>query len=120
MPQQHHTIDYIELPAPDLASSKAFYSAAFGWTFNEYGSVYAGIRDANDESNEVGGLSAERREPPLVILFSDDLDATAAAIEAAGGKITVPAYDFPGGKRLHFTDPAGAELAVWAHATSAG
>ena len=43
MAQRHHSIDYIELAAPDLAASKAFYAAAFGWTFTDYGPAYSGI-----------------------------------------------------------------------------
>jgi len=48
-----------------------------------------------------------------VILYSDDLEASAAAVTAAGGTIREPIYDFPGGRRFHFADPAGNELAVW-------
>ena len=36
-----------------------------------------------------------------------------AKVEAAGGRIVKPIYAFPGGRRFHFTDPAGTELAVW-------
>lgn len=111
----HHTIDYVEIAAADLAASKAFYAAAFGWTFNDYGPGYAGIRTVDGEG-EVGGLSAAStpsRGGPLVLLYSDTLDATAAAVEAAGGAVTAGPYAFPGGRRFHFTDPSGNELGVW-------
>ncbi|WP_114558940.1 VOC family protein [Desertihabitans aurantiacus] len=116
MPQTHHTIDYIEIPARDLAAATAFYAAAFGWRFNDYGPAYAGIRSADGEG-EVGGLAATD-EPtgsggPLVLLYSDDLEATAEAVVAAGGAVVRGPYDFPGGRRLHFTDPTGNELGVW-------
>lgn len=117
---QHHRIDYVELNVADLATSRAFYEQAFGWEFNEYGRTYAGIRTA-DGKGEVGGLnaiagSASSRPAggPLVLLFSSDLDATAEAIRAAGGKVVNGPYAFPGGRRLHFTDPSGNELGVWA------
>lgn len=112
----HHAIDYIELGVEDLASSKAFYAAAFGWTFNEYGPDYVGIVAPGGEG-EVGGLNPGRepgRNGPLVLLFSEDLDATAAAIAAAGGNVVEGPYSFPGGRRLHFLDPSGNELGVWA------
>lgn len=48
-----------------------------------------------------------------MILASDDLEAGQAAVEAAGGAISVSAFDFPGGRRFHFSDPSGNELAVW-------
>ena len=109
MTHTHHTIDYIELAAPDVAAAKAFYSAAFGWTFNDYGPEYAGIRNP-DGDDEVGGLTAGG---VLVLVYSEDLDASVRAVEEAGGTVTRPPYDYPGGRRFHFTDPAGNELGVY-------
>jgi uncharacterized protein len=118
MAQIHHTIDYIELAAPDLDAAREFYSAAFGWEFNDYGGDYAGIRAADGEG-EVGGLNPEGEAGPggaLVLLFSEDLDATVAKVADAGGTISREPYDFPGGRRFYFRDPAGNELGVWATA----
>lgn len=112
----HHSIDYVELTATDLASTRAFYENAFGWQFNDYGPAYAGIR-APSGDGEVGGLDATGaagRHGPLVLLYSDDLDASAQAVRAAGGTVTKEPYEFPGGRRFHFTDPSGTELGVWA------
>ncbi len=109
----HHAIDYIELTVPDLATGKAFYAAAFGWTFNDYGPSYSGIVGADREQ---GGLSQGEppgRGGPLVILYSEDLEATLSAVKAAGGEITTEPFDFPGGRRFHFADPGGNELGVW-------
>ncbi len=118
MTHTHHAIDYVELPVDDLAAARAFYTAAFDWAFNEYGPDYAGIRDASGDG-EVGGLNglaphAARGAGPLVLLYSDDLDATLTAVKAAGGRIVDGPYEFPGGRRFTFTDPAGNELGVWA------
>ncbi len=113
-PHQHHGIDYVELTVTDVAKAKAFYSAAFGWQFNDYGPGYAGIRGVD---REVGGLvqgAAVTRGGPLVVLFSKDLDATLAQVRAAGGGISKEPFTFPGGRRFHFNDPSGNELAVWA------
>ena len=112
----HHTIDYVELVAPDLEAAKAFYTAAFGWSLTDYGPDYAGIQG---DGKEQGGLRRDGEVivgGPLVILYSDDIDASAAAVTAAGGKIVEPIYPFPGGRRFHFADPAGNVLAVWAAA----
>lgn len=114
MTHHHHTIDYVELAAPDLAAAKAFYRAAFDWSFNDYGPDYAGIQRIG--GGEVGGIRAEpevRRGGPLVILYSVDLEASVQAVLDAGGQITTEPFAFPGGRRFHFTDPAGNELAVW-------
>jgi predicted enzyme related to lactoylglutathione lyase len=112
----HHAINYIELGVSDLPATRAFYEQAFGWRFNEYGPDYAGIV-APDGEGEVGGLNPGRvagRDGPLVLLFSEDLDATVAAVTAAGGEIVEGPYEFPGGRRFHFLDPSGNELGAWA------
>ncbi len=114
----HHAISYIELNVDDLAAACEFYSSAFGWEFNAYGPEYAGIRSSDGEG-EVGGLNATVAPVaggPLVLLFSEDLDATASAVERAGGEVVAAPYDFPGGRRLHFRDPSGNVLGVWAEA----
>ena len=114
----HHTIDYIELAVTDLASARRFYEHAFGWQFNDHGPAYAGIRSSSGDG-EVGGLNAGRTPGPggsLVLLYSDDLAATLAAVEAAGGIVTAGPDDFPGGRRFLFSDPSGNVLGVWASA----
>ena len=74
---KHHTIDYIELTVTDLGAATAFYAAAFGWRFNDYGPEYAGIVTPDGEG-EVGGLNATGQcrvgGSPLVLLYSDELD----------------------------------------------
>jgi predicted enzyme related to lactoylglutathione lyase len=112
----HHAIDYIEISVRDLAAGKRFYGAAFGWQFNDYGPAYAGIRGAE---REMGGLAQADNVAtggPLVVLYSLDLDATLAAVRAAGGEISKKPFTFPGGRRFHFRDPSGNELAVWSAA----
>lgn len=108
----HHAIDYIEISVRDVGEAKRFYGAAFGWTFNDYGPDYAGIVGP---SREVGGLRKAEVVPggPLVVLFSSALDASLAGVRAAGGTITQEPFEFPGGRRFHFADPSGNELAVW-------
>ncbi|HLT97870.1 MAG TPA: VOC family protein [Acidimicrobiia bacterium] len=111
----HHAIDYIEFGVTDLAATKAFYEAAFGWRFNDYGPDYAGIQSP-DGNGEVGGLhpgSPPSADGPLVLLYSDDLDASISSVEAAGGIITAGPYEYPGGRRFEFTDPSGNRLGVY-------
>jgi predicted enzyme related to lactoylglutathione lyase len=110
----HHSIDYVEFTVRDLAEAKKFFAAAFGWTFNDYGPGYAGIR--RTDGSEAGGMypTAElRRGGPLVILYSENLEASLAAVQSAGGVIVREPFAFPGGRRFHFADPSGNELAVW-------
>lgn len=116
MAKEHHAIDYIELTVRDVDEAKRFYSAAFGWQFNDYGPEYAGIKGPD---GEVGGLAksaAPRTGGPLVILYSNDLEQSVAAVRKAGGKVVREPYSFPGGRRFQFTDPSGNELGVWSDA----
>lgn len=105
-------IDYVEFPGGDLAAVKAFYGAAFGWRFVDYGPSYAAFEDAALD----GGFDADPAEAtkePLVILYAHDVEAMEAKVKAAGGVVVKPIFSFPGGRRFHFRDPAGNELAVW-------
>jgi len=56
---------------------------------------------------------ATKNGSPLIVLYSNDLEATQNKIEQAGGKIIKPTFSFPGGRRFHFNDPNGNEFAVW-------
>ena len=110
--KQTGKIDYIELDGGELASTKRFYAEAFGWGFQDYGPTYAAFQEAGID----GGFCADPKQPsapPLVILYADRLEEAADKIVAAGGKISVPIFSFPGGRRFHFRDPAGNEMAVW-------
>jgi len=111
MSHRHHAIDYVELSAPQLDTARAFYRTAFGWGFNDYGPGYASIQ--GPDGAEAGGLALDGPSTPLVILYSDDVDASRQAVVEAGGTVVREPYEFPGGRRFHFTDPAGNELAVW-------
>jgi uncharacterized protein len=112
-PPLHHSLNYIEFTVTDMAKAQAFYTAAFGWTFNAYGPDYAGIVI---DGGEVGGFRSDQpvtKGGPLVIIYSHNLPATLTAVRKAGGTIAQEPYAFPGGRRFHFTDPSGNELAVW-------
>ncbi len=104
-------INYLELPVADAAAAKAFYAAAFGWTFADYGPTYAATTSGDTDL----GLQAdpsERTDSALPVIAVDDLDATLIAVEAAGGTVTCPIFAFPGGRRFHFRDRDGHELAA--------
>lgn len=112
---EHEKIDYIEFQAADLERAKAFYTQVFDWEFTDYGpeycsfsnaGVYGGIRKSEKAASASEGSV-------LVVLYSQKLEETQAKIELAGGRIIQPVFDFPGGRRFHFTDPHGNEFAVW-------
>ena len=114
MKQTENSIDYIEFPLSDVDATKAFYSAVFGWSFQDWGPDYLSFTGAGVD----GGFNREL-EPaaegtgPAVVLYSDHLEDKVAAVDAAGGRVSKAAYSFPGGERFHFIDPNGNEVLVW-------
>jgi uncharacterized protein len=104
-------IDYIELPGAQLAATKAFYEATFGWSFTDFGPTYSSTETGDVDVGIDGG--DDRVKVPLPVIRVSNLERAAAAVEAAGGVISVPIFGFPGGRRFHFKDPSGNELAVW-------
>jgi predicted enzyme related to lactoylglutathione lyase len=110
--EQDRRVDYIEFPATNLEETKRFYSAVFGWEFTDYGPDYTSFTDGRLG----GGFSVATevaKGGPLVVLFATDLENIEARIVESGGRITRDTFEFPGGRRFHFTDPSGNELAVW-------
>jgi hypothetical protein len=108
----HRRVDYIEFPATDIPATRAFYERVFGWKFTDYGPEYTCFEDGR-LSGGFWNAAAVVRGGALVVIYSSDLDALQAEVAAAGGTIVKPPFDFPGGRRFHFTDPSGNELAVW-------
>jgi uncharacterized protein len=113
----HHHINYVEFASTDIEHSKKLYSTVFGWKFQDYGPDYVAF-SSTEATIDGGFYRADPHDPqpktaPLVVLYSTDLKATEAAIIAAGGVITVPTFDCPGGRRFHFDDGSGNVLAVW-------
>lgn len=106
-------LDYLEMPATGgtLDSVKAFYSAVFSWSFTDYGPTYSAFNEGLDGGFQTDGAEASTK--PLPVLYSNDIEESLNAVETAGGTIVRPIFSFPGGRRFHFIDPAGNELAVW-------
>ena len=104
-------IDYVEFAASDLKRARTFYENAFGWSFQEWGPEYMSFSGSGLEGGFRGGEEPTAGST-LVILYADDLSASEANVDAAGGEL-LERHDFPGGKRFHFRDPSGTVLAVW-------
>lgn len=106
-------LDYIELPGPDIPATKRFYNSLFGWSFIDYGPDYTAFETPDGRQ---GGFNAERKVVtvggPLVVLYSNELDAMEAKVRATGAEI-ISREEFTGGRRFHFRDPNGNEIAVW-------
>lgn len=112
---RHHLIDYVEFPAANIDKTQRFFEHTFGWVFTSYGPDYV----AFDHAGLTGGFyaselkSESHRGGALVVLYSDNLEATLEQVVAHGGIVVKDIFSFPGGRRFHFTEPSGNELAVW-------
>ena len=112
---RNNHVDYIEFQAKsadELVAAKQFYGSVFGWIYKDWGSDYA-----DTQSSGLGtGISVDRTnqpQHPLVVIYAESLETSRANVIAAKGEITKDIFAFPGGRRFHFLDPAGNELAVW-------
>ena len=119
---QKEPIHYVEFGARDLAATKDFFSAAFGWSFVDYGPDYAAIQNAGLDG---GFFSADHvadadRGSALVILYSATLEDARDRVLKAGGSIKKAIFSFPGGRRFHFVEPSGNELAIWSDRNADG
>jgi uncharacterized protein len=110
--EQDGRIDYIEFTASSIEETKTFYAQVFGWKFTDYGPEYTSFTDgrmaggfSHAETVTVGG--------PLVVIYSANLEGIESRIRRNGGRIVRETFDFPGGRRFHFADPNGNELAIW-------
>jgi len=116
--ENNHRIDYLEFPATDIEATKRFYHQVFNWDFTDYGPGYTSFHDGrlaggfNSESRPAGADAGATRGV-LVVLYAAALEDTYAKVKQAGGKIVRETFEFPGGRRFHFADPNGNELAVW-------
>ena len=112
---EHEKINYVEFPAKDIQATKDFFTQAFGWSFQDFGPEYSAFSNQGID----GGFfksdlcSSTNNGAALIVLYSQDLEATQAKIENASGIIVKPIFSFPGGRRFHFTEPSGNEFAVW-------
>ena len=108
-------LNYIEFPAVDMQATKDFFGSAFGWTFEDFGPEYTAF---SDQGLDGGFYKSEMKSSAesgaaLAIFYSNDLESTQAKVESAGGIISQTIFTFPGGRRFHFIEPSGNELAVW-------
>lgn len=104
-------LNYVELPVGDVAAARGFYERVFGWSMTAFGPTYAATL-SGDTDIGLQGDASEATAAPLPVIEVDDLEAALAKVEAAGGTIVRPIFAFPGGRRFHFRDPGGNEVAA--------
>lgn len=110
-------IDYIEMPASDFDAVQVFYASVFNWTFEDFGDEYRAFSDGKIDGGFYRSTVVTNADAgaPLIIFYADHLEEVESDVIAAGGVIAKSIFSFPGGRRFHFNDPHGNELAVWTH-----
>ncbi len=112
MTEKDKRIDYIELQVTDIGEAKRFYGDVFGWKFVDYGPDYTSFNDGRLD----GGFTkveSVQNGGPLIVIYSLNLEQIKDKVISTGGTIVKDIFEFPGGRRFHFTDPSGNELAIW-------
>lgn len=113
-------IDYVEIPVTDLKKTRDFFTALFGWSFQQWGDDYMSFKDGRLD----GGFRHSAEPAPstgvLLVFFSGDLERDLERVKDLGGTISQDIFSFPGGRRFHFVDPVGNEYAMWAEITDNG
>ncbi|HCA86633.1 MAG TPA: hydroxylase [Streptomyces sp.] len=109
---------WIDLEARDIDAAARFYGAVFGWEFESAGpdaGGYGFLKLGERTVAAIGPLTEEGANPSWTVYFhSPDADATARAVEQAGGKVLFAPMDvFNLGRMAQFADPTGAQFAIW-------
>ncbi|MEW1658079.1 MULTISPECIES: VOC family protein [unclassified Streptomyces] len=110
--------NWLDIGAPDVDAAAAFYSEVFGWTFQSAGPDSGGYGFFQLDGKTVGAvgpLTEEGARSAWTPYFhTADADATTKAVEQAGGRVRATPMDvFTHGRLALFTDPTGADFAVW-------
>jgi hypothetical protein len=117
---EHEKLNYVEFASVDLSATKSFFQRAFNWSFVDYGPEYTAFSGQGLDGGffKASMKSSTEHGAALLVFYSRDLEGTLAKISNAGGTIVKPISAFPGGRRFHFTEPAGNEFAVWSDAST--
>lgn len=112
---QHEKINYVEFPARDIPATKAFFTAAFGWEFEDFGPEYTAFANQGLDGGffQADLSSVTGRGSALIVFYSENLEQTLEKVTKAGGVIVKDIFSFPGGRRFHFAEPSGNEFAAW-------
>ena len=116
--RKENRIDYVELPAKDLDLASAFYGDTFGWTFEDYGPDYRAFSDGRLDGGffRADQTAVQASGSVLLVFYAEDLESTLERVVENGATLSTEIFAFPGGRRFHFKDPNGNEMAVWSEA----
>jgi predicted enzyme related to lactoylglutathione lyase len=111
-----HHINWVEVATPNPQATKEFFGKVFGWDFQPSG-MMPDYHIFNAGAGPQGAVHGHVQDGPrlTVYLYAADIDATLAAVQAAGGTVVTPKM-FVGdavGHIAHFSDPNGNLFGLW-------
>ena len=109
-------IDYVEIPVSDPAKARKFFTALFGWEFQEWGPDYLSFNDGRLDGGMYRAETPASSGSVLLVFYSEDLARDIKKVTDLGGTICKDIFEFPGGHRFHFRDTCGNEYAMWTEA----
>ncbi len=107
-------ICHIEILARDMGQSREFYSGIFGWEMQPMLEDYVIFKPGQGTGGALTPMP-EHPQPVLIYIHVPDIDATLAAITAAGGKVLSPKREISPetGWSALFIDPAGNKVGLF-------
>jgi hypothetical protein len=117
---------WVDLSVPDPEVAETFYTGLFGWSVEVVSGDYGTYRVARQGGRRVAGIGSPPPDQPMpatwtTYLATDDAEATAAAITAAGGTVLFPPVDISEQGRMFLAaDPAGATFGIWQSGNNTG
>jgi len=108
------SINYIEFNVKNITRSKRFYGN-LGWTFTDFGPEYCEFNSGDLKGGFAQSTEIQSSGGALIILYSDDLEQSLQAVKDAGAVIVQEIFSLSGGRRFHFKDLDGYELAIWSN-----
>jgi len=112
--RQKISINYIEFKVKDILQSKKFYQN-LGWTFTDFGPAYCEFDSGEIKGGFTQSDNVQSSGGALIVLYSIQLEQSLMCVKEAGATIVQEIFSFLGGRRFHFKDLDGYEIAIWSH-----
>lgn len=108
-------LNYVEFASQDIKATKAFFEQAFNWQFQDFGPEYTAFTGQGLDGGFYQSTLCSNTQSggALLVLKAQDLEAALTVVEASVARINKDIFAFPGGRRFHFIEPGGNELAIW-------
>jgi len=115
-------VTYVEVHSPDLARSRDFFTAVFGWDPQPFAAPDYLVAPAADRGIDTGLLASRDGQPRAVpVIRVASIDDARSRVEQGGGRVVVEPFAIAGvGRGCYVTDPAGVLVGLHEYDPTAG